>query len=444
MRETNRTKTVIGLTLGVFLSALESTVVATAMPEIIKDLGGSHLYSLPFSVYMLTATVSSPIWGKLSDLHNRKTIYLWGVLLFLLGSICSGLSQSMTMLIAMRVVQGLGAGCLTPLNFIITADLYPIPERAKIQGYMSGVWGLAGLIGPLVGGLIVDWVNWRYVFYLNLPFGLLALYMVNQNFHEIKKTGKKIKIDWIGNSLFILGASLIVYGLEERQSLTSLLGLTSIIASWYVQQKHPSPILPIKSMQYPTPRIVLFLNLLAGMAFFGILSFLPLYVQTVAQKGATAAGLVLTPMVVGWTLTNIIGGRILAKITLIQLIQWGFCILIFGFTGFTLFYNASIIYLSICGFIIGSGMGFSMLGTILTMQEQSQQEELGSSTAGILFARSIGGSIGVAMLSAIIGDRLLGSTLDLQSGFFDAYVACLGLTVIALFFAFRLKNQNST
>lgn len=443
MKQTHKSKTVIGLTLGVFLAALESTVVATAMPEVIDDLGGNHLYSLPFSVYLLTSTVSNPIWGKLSDVFNRKNIYILGIILFLTGSFLSGLSQSMHMLIAMRVIQGLGAGCMTPLTFIINAELFSVEKRAKVQGYMSAVWGLAGLFGPLIGGLIVDWLNWRYVFYLNLPFGLLAWYMVHRYFHEDKESRPQIQIDYIGTLFFIAGISVLVYGLELQIWWLAGSGIILTLISYFIQRRQASPILPIKSMQQKIPSTVLILNFLAGMAFFGILAFLPLYVQSVANRGATAAGLVLTPMVVGWTLTNIIGGRIIHRTTLIGLIHIGFTILIIGFGGFLYFYNADILYLSVCGFMVGCGMGFGMLGTILSMQEYSAREELGSSTSGVLFARTIGGSIGVSILSAIIGKRLLGTNLQLQDGFFDAYLTCLIIVTLALLLALRLKKIDT-
>lgn len=439
MNEFNKKWTAIGLVVGVFLAAMEGSVVATAMPEVIKDLGGEHLYALPFSMYLLTTTISSPIWGKLSDIFGRKIIYVVGVILFLLGSAGSGASQSMEMLIWMRILQGLGAGCITPLTFIINADMYSVVRRARVQGYMSAVWGFSGLVGPLLGGFIVDWVSWRYVFYLNIPFGISALIMVIMFYKEqIKKSA--FKLDWIGTLIFTGAASFLVYGLEILNPWMITGGISGLIISWWIDSRHPYPLLPIQSLKLKIPRSAMNLNFLAGMAYFGILAFLPLYIQRVEAQGATTAGLVLTPMIVGWTITNIIGGRILSKVTLFFLIRLGFSILVIGFIGFVIFYNDSIYHLATCGFFVGSGMGFSMLGTLLTVQEFSPRSELGSSTSSVMFARTIGGSVGISILSAIIANNLEASTPAIQHAFWWAYLTCTFFTVIALVISITLPS----
>ncbi|WP_236980941.1 MDR family MFS transporter [Membranihabitans maritimus] len=442
MKAAHKTRTAIGLTMGVFLAAMESTVVATAMPEVIHELGGEHLYALPFSVYLLTTTVSSPLWGKFSDLYGRKKIYIFGILLFLLGSTLSGLSDSMQMLIGMRIIQGLGAGCVTPVTFIMNAEMFSVEKRAKVQGYMSGVWGLAGLFGPVLGGIIVDLTDWRYVFFLNIPFGIIALILVWEYYKE-EISPSLFQLDWQGTILFTLGASFLVYGLEIQIWWLIVLGIVFLLLCWLIEKNHPFPLLPVKSMKMRIPGSTLILNFLAGMSYFGILAFLPLYVQRVEDKGATAAGLVLTPMVVGWTITNIIGGRILGKISLLGLIQLGFTILVFGFLGFSVWYDQPVIYLSVCGFVIGSGMGFGMLGTLLSMQEYSDKTELGSSTSGVMFARTIGGSVGVSLLSAIIGSRLTGNRAFMQEGFLHAYISCLIIAIIAWIISRRLYLRNA-
>jgi MFS family permease len=216
-----------------------------------------------------------------------------------------------------------------------------------------------------------------------------------------------------------------------------VLGIISMLFSWKLEVKHPFPLLPVQSLRIKIPRTAMIQNLLAGMAYFGILAFLPLYVQRVEAKGATTAGLVLTPMIVGWTLTNIIGGRLLSRISLFTMIRLGFGLLTIGFVTFSLFYNSTIFFLSGAGLIVGAGMGFSMLGTLLVAQEYSPKNELGSSTSSVMFARTIGGSIGVSILSAIIAEQLNSSIPALQSSFRWAYLACLLFAVLAFISSFN-------
>lgn len=441
MNEKSKVRTALGLTIGVFLAAMEGTVVATAMPDVIMDLGGEHLYALPFSMYLLTMTVSSPLWGKFSDIYGRRHIYVIGVIIFLIGSAGCGASHSMEFLIGMRVIQGLGAGSITPLTFTINADMFAVKRRAKVQGYMSAVWGFSGLAGPLLGGFLVDWLSWRYVFYLNIPFGIIALVVVAYYYRDtIEKSA--LKLDWLGTILFTAGAALLVYGLEEMKIWMIAVSIISLLISWRIESSHPHPLLPVRSLRLKIPRTVMIQNLFAGMAYFGILAFLPLYVQRVEAKGATTAGLVLTPMIVGWTLTNIIGGRLLSRLSLFTLIRIGFGLLTLGFCAFTLFYDASIFFLSGAGLIVGAGMGFSMLGTLLAAQEYSPRSELGSSTSSVMFARTIGGSIGVSILSAIISEQLKGSIDLLQSSFWWAYLACLAFAGIAFMSSFMLSKAD--
>lgn len=440
MNEKSKIRTALGLTIGVFLAAMEGTVVATAMPDVIMDLGGEHLYALPFSMYLLTMTISSPLWGKFSDIYGRKHIYIIGVIIFLIGSAGCGISQSMEFLVGMRIIQGLGAGSITPLTFTINADMFAVHRRAKVQGYMSAVWGFSGLVGPLLGGFLVDWLSWRYVFFLNLPFGIIALIIVAVYYRDtIEKSA--FKLDWPGTILFTAGAALLVYGLEEMKIWMIIVSLISMMVSWRIESKHRYPLLPVKSLRLKIPRTAMIQNLLAGMAYFGILAFLPLYVHRVEGKGATTAGLVLTPMIVGWTVTNIIGGRLLSRLSLFTLIRAGFGLLTLGFFAFTFFYNSNIFFLSGAGLLVGAGMGFSMLGTLLAAQEYSPKNELGSSTSSVMFARTIGGSIGVSILSAIISEQLNSSISVLQSSFWWAYIACLLFAIIAFLTTFSIRKK---
>ncbi len=442
MDEKSKQQTTIGLTIGVFLAAMEGTIVATAMPRVIMDLGGEHLYALPFSMYLLTMTISSPLWGKLSDIFGRRRIYTIGVLIFLIGSAGCGFSSSMHTLIVMRIIQGIGAGSMAPLTFTINADMYEVQKRAKMQGYMSAVWGFSGLVGPILGGFIVDWIHWRYIFYLNIPFGIIALTMVYIHYRDhIENSAFRLNIP--GVILFTLSVGSLVIGLEEMKPGLIILGVLGMAISWFLDTRHPAPLLPVVSLRIKIPRTAIIQNTLAGMGYFGILAFLPLYVQRVEDQGATTAGLVLTPMIVGWTITSIIGGRLLNRVQLVHLTRIGFSFLVLGFCAFMLFYDYAIIYLSMAGLMVGSGMGFSMLGTLLLTQEYSSQSELGSSTSSVMFARTIGGSIGVSILSAIVSDRLTSSIPQLQIAFWFAYLACLIFAVTAFILSWTISQNTS-
>jgi len=287
----------------------------------------------------------------------------------------------------------------------------------------------------------VDWLSWRYVFYLNIPFGIIALFMVSFYYRDtIEKS--TFKLDWPGTILFTAGAAILVYGLEVWTIWMIILGIICMLFSWRLESKHPFPLLPVQSLRLKIPRTAIIQNLLAGMAYFGILAFLPLYVQRVEARGATTAGLVLTPMIVGWTLTNIIGGRLLSRISLFTLIKMGFAMLTIGFALFTIFYNSSILFLSGAGLIVGSGMGFSMLGTLLVTQEYSPKNELGSSTSSVMFARTIGGSIGVSILSAIVSEQLNSPIPTLQSAFWWAYLTCFLFAVVAFISSFNTTENR--
>lgn len=413
----HKTLATIGLVIGIFLEALEGTVVATAMPSIVKDLGSPQLYALPFSIYLLTQTVSSPLWGRVSDLIRRKKLYLVGVVLFLIGSVLSGAAHNMPWLIAMRVVQGLGAGGVMTLTFALIGDMYVLKKRAKVQGYISAVWGIAGLLGPLVGGLIADQISWRWVFYLNLPFGIAAFVLCACFLKEAEEAPRKFRLDIPGTSLLILGAGLLVWGLDQKIGWMILSGLLAIGLALPFEWRHAAPLLPMKSLQNVISRNSLLNNLLAGAAFFGVIAYIPLFVQRVSGAGATTAGIVLTPMVLGWTTASMLGGRILHRVSLEAINVIGFFLLSVGFAGFVLLIHQGLYALAATGLVAGFGMGFAMLTTLLLVQDHSPKEELGAATAAALYARTIGGALGISLISLVVVETNNISTAELVTEF---------------------------
>ncbi|MFT2718802.1 MFS transporter [Deinococcus sp. A31D244] len=429
----------VGLVVGVFLAALEASVVATAMPSVIEDLGGERLYALPFAVYLLTSTVSSPLWGRASDIVGRRRLYLWGVVIFLIGSALCGLSSSMTALILARAVQGLGAGALLPLTLTMIGELYTLAERTRVQSFISGVWGISGLLGPLLGGWLTESLSWRWTFYASLPFGVAALLLALRFLPETGRP-RPARLDWPGALLFTAGSGLLVWGLEQKRWLMVAGGLLTLLAAVLVERRHPEPLLPMRALRQRLPRVAFAGNLLGGAAYFGVIAYLPLYAQGVSGGGATSAGAILTPMLVGWTLTAILTARLVKTVPLARIAQTGFAVLVLMFAALIFAVHAPLWVTSVLGFAVGTGMGLAMLSLLLAAQESSPREDLGAVTSGVLFARQMGGALGVALMALLIGPAAIESGgFQLAEGLRRAYILALTLVTVALGLSLLLR-----
>nr|WP_310582121.1 MDR family MFS transporter [Deinococcus sp.] len=435
-----------GLVLGVFLAALESSVVATAMPSVIRDLGGQHLYALPFAVFLLTSTVSSPLWGRASDLFGRKRLYLAGVTIFLLGSALCGAANSMAFLVAARALQGLGAGAVMPLTLTSVGEMYTLQERPRVQAFISGVWGVSALLGPLLGGVLAEHASWRWVFLVNLPFGIPAMLIVWKHLPEtvVRKAGRVV-IDWLGALLFTLGSGLLVWGLSLSVWWQVGAGLGVLLAAVAVELRHPAPLLPMKALAQRLPNVGLWNNMLGGAAYFGVIAYLPLYAQNVSAAGgqgsATAGGLILTPMLLGWVLASIICTRLMKVMGLTRQTQLGFVVLPVVFALMAVFAHAPLIVISVLGFFVGVGMGFAMVSLLLAVQAASPREELGATTSAMLFARQMGGALGTAGMGLLIGSSAISAGgAALIGGLQRVFVLSAMLVAIGLLLSLGLKN----
>ena len=323
MDEARKRRALAGIMLSIFLAAMESTVVATAMPTVVGSLGGLHIYSWVFSGFLLTSTVTMPLWGRLSDLFGRRPMYLTGLAVFLLGSALSGLARSMEELIAFRMLQGLGAGSLMTIGMTIVGDLFGLERRARMQGLISGVWGVASLVGPLVGGVLSDHVSWRWVFYVNLPFGAVGMILIAGALDRARGP-RRPAIDYPGLGLFVLGVSAVLLALVEvgrtpvwlRPAVVAPLavGLGALAAFVAVERRAPDPIVPLRLFGHRMVLAAVVTGFLAGMAMFGAISFVPLFMQGVTGASATEAGFVLTPFVLGWVALSITGARLVLRI----------------------------------------------------------------------------------------------------------------------------------
>jgi EmrB/QacA subfamily drug resistance transporter len=405
-----------GIMTGMFLAALEATVVGTAMPTVIASLGGLNHYSWVFSAYLITSTVTVPVWGKLSDLYGRRIIYQIGIAVFLLGSVLSGLSGSMTQLIVFRAIQGLGAGALVPLGMTIIGDIFTLEERARMQAYFSGVWGFASVVGPIAGGFITDQLSWRWVFYINLPIGLITALILGLSLKEPKRTARPA-IDYFGAGLLMASITLLMLGLVESTSFSALLvphnlalfagAFVLAILFFFIEHRAADPIIPFQLFRNRVVSVSITAGFLGGVAMFGAISFVPLFAQGALGASATEAGSLLTPLMLSWVGMSIVGGRLLLKIGYRTTAIVGFIFLTLGFVFLSLFERDTMrLWLYVDLILIGAGLGLTMLTLMIAVQQAVPRNQLGIATSLNQFSRSIGGAIGVAVMGAVLSAGL--------------------------------------
>ena len=401
-----------GILLSLFLASMEGTVVATAMPTIVGQLGGLSIYSWVFSIYMLTSTTTVPIYGKLSDVYGRKRIYFISMGLFLVGSVLCAQARSMEQLVLFRAIQGLGAGGVLPLVFTIVGELYTLEERVRMQGLLSGVWGVSSVIGPLIGGFLVDQVAWQWVFLINVVPGLLAVGFVWFAWRGVPEAPKRqVRIDYLGAGLLTVAVLSLLLGLEEMQQPLGwgllLVALLSFVGLVWAERRAADPILPLALFRDRLFTVTILNGFFTGWAMFGSLNFVPLFAQAVLGASATQAGITLTPMSLSWTFTSILAGWLLLKVGYRSLALVGSVLLVVG----TLLMarisdTTSLIALMAFMSLMGAGMGLSVPAFLIAVQSTVEKRELGVATSTIQFSRSIGGTFGVSTLGIFLTLRL--------------------------------------
>jgi len=412
MSQQRRYAILVGVLIGMFIAALEATVVGTAMPTVIASLGGLEHYSWVFSAYLVTSTVTVPVWGKLSDLYGRRLLYQIGIGVFLLGSLLSGISTSMTELIIFRAIQGLGAGALVPLGMTIIGDIFSVAERAKMQAFFSGVWGLSSVIGPFIGGFITDQLSWRWVFYVNLPIGIVTALVMGFALKEPKLTSKP-SIDYAGASILMIAISLLMLVLVESGSATDMfspmnigllfVSIALLVLFYFIEKRAVDPMIPFDLFRNRTVAVSVAAGFLAGIAMFGAISFIPLFSQGALGSTATEAGSLLTPLMLSWVTMSVIGGRLMLKISYRNIAITGFLVLVSGFVALSLFQRTTPkywLYVDLC--LVGAGLGLTMLTLLIAVQEAVERSRLGIATSMNQFSRSIGGAIGVAIMGTVL------------------------------------------
>ncbi|WP_404462062.1 MDR family MFS transporter [Sutcliffiella horikoshii] len=415
----NKTKkplVLAAIMLAMFMAAIEATIVSTAMPAIAADLGGFSLYSWVFSSYLLMNAVTVLIYGKLSDLFGRKPILTFGIIVFLIGSLLCGMATSIEMLIVFRFIQGFGAGAVMPIASTIVGDMYTKEERAKIQGYLSSVWGISAILGPAIGGLLVQYVSWRFVFWVNIPLGILAIIGLYLFLHEgVEK--KKHSIDYAGAGLLFVSVSSFMLVMVEggvrwewiSAPVFSLIALAVITFIFFILQEKRAkdPMMPFDIWQERSILIANTTSLTTGVMLIGISSFLPAFVQGVMERPPIVAGFTLTTMSIGWPIAAMIAGRLLLKIGFRTTSIIGGVALILGSIIFmTLSPDDGPVWAAFGSFMIGVGMGFSTTAFIVSIQSTVPWQKRGVATASNMFMRTLGSTIGAALLGGILNSRI--------------------------------------
>lgn len=408
----------IGLMLGMALAALDTTIVGTAMPSIVGKLGQITLYSWVISAYLLTSTVTVPIYGKLADIYGRKPLVLLGIGLFLLGSAACGAAQSMVQLIIFRAIQGLGAGAVLPIVLTIIGDIFSFEERARIQGLFSGVWGVSSIVGPTLGGLIVDYLSWRWVFFINLPIGLLSVALLVIAFKEqIERKSERPRLDYSGTLTLSVSIIALLFACSQGGISWAWFSLPSIglfatfvlflILFLLAEKRAAEPILPLTLFENRVISISSIGGVVLGIIMFGITTYVPLFMQGVQGGTAIAAGAVLAPLLLAWPIASMFSGRLMIHHGYRSVALLGAVLATFG-VGLVMFFNVhtSLAFIIAAMLVIGAGLGFLGMVFVLAVQNAVPWNLRGVATASTQFFRTIGGTVGVSIMGAILNAQM--------------------------------------
>lgn len=432
--------------LSVSLVAIDATILATAVTSIVDDIGGFAQFPWLFSVYLLGQSVSVPIYGKLSDIFGRKKIMLFGIATFLVGSVLCGLAWSMPALIAFRAIQGLGAGAVQPTAMTIIGDVYSLAERAKVQGYVASVWAASSVVGPTLGGVFSDLLNWRWIFFVNIPLALAAVFLLVRRFDETV-TPTKHRIDYAGAGLLATGSTLLLFGFLEGvllwgwlswQSLAVFGGAAVLLVGFgFVERWAAEPILPgwlVRSRVFNGSNLTAFG---IGALLIGLTSYIPLFAQGALRTTALVAGFALAAMTIGWPLAAANAGRLYLRIGFRFTTLIGSVVALLGASLLLLLTERSAIWqvAAFC-FVVGIGLGLMASPSLIAAQSAVGWERRGVVTGANLFARSMGSAVGVAIFGAIANSALAGrGGTDLSAGALDLPPAVLSSAIHQVFIA---------
>jgi EmrB/QacA subfamily drug resistance transporter len=408
----------VALMLTLALAAMDATIVATAVPSIVEDLGGFSLFPWMFSIYLLLQAVSTPIYGKLADQYGRKPMIMAGAVIFLTGSVLCGLAWNMVALIAFRGLQGLGAGAIQPITQTIVGDLYSVRERASIQGYIASVWGVSAVVGPAIGGLLSQYASWHWLFFINVPVGVVALFMLARNFDEsVHKVERRI--DYAGAALLMSGLSLLILVLLQGGATwpwtsAPVIGLATtgvllLVAFVLVERRAAEPVLPFWVFR-TRPLLGANLGTLGlGMIMMALTTYLPIFAQEVMGETPVVAGFTLATMSIGWPLASTLSARLYLRFGFRNTAMLGLTVAaVSGAIFLQLSASSSPLQAAASSFVTGCGLGLSTTSFIVGIQSIVDWRRRGTATSSNMFARLIGGALGVAIYGSIVNATLAG------------------------------------
>jgi len=410
---TRRHWVLIACMLSMFMAAIEVTIVATAMPTIITELGGFSQFGWVFSIYLLTQAVTVPIYGRLADMWGRKRVFFIGAGMFLLGSVLCGCASSMTWLILFRAFQGLGAGAIMPLTSIIIADVYPPKERAGVQGWLSSVWGVAAIVGPLTGAWLVQHFNWALIFWVNVPIGIISMLLLVRFFPENQKKSPH-RLNLAGSFWLMLTVTTLLMALLQAESLgywsLTLIAL-AMLTGWILlrHERHSGePLFPLDIWRTRALLAGNLGNLFIGAAMMGISAFLPPWIQGVNGGTPLQAGSALAMMSIGWPLASTLSGRLMQRTSYRFTALLGSILLVVGTALLLMLNQASPVWhAGIAAFVIGTGMGMTSTTFLIAVQNTAKFEIRGICTASVMFSRMLGSALGTAVMGAVLNYNLL-------------------------------------
>jgi EmrB/QacA subfamily drug resistance transporter len=412
-----QTMAVTGVMLVIFLFAMDATIVATSMPTIVAKLGGLELYSWVFSIYMLTSALATPVFGKLADLFSRRNLMLVGIVIFIVGSTLCGAAQSMAMMVLFRAIQGIGGGAIYALAFILVGILYPVEKRAKMQGVISSIWGLASILGPLAGGIIVDNWSWRWIFFVNLPISAAASSLIIAGLSEDDRQTSRSRLDWLGATILLLALLLLFYALSRSAQTKPPLGLefwgpvtlAGVMLAIFIviERRATEPIIPIDLFHLKLFGLCAAVAALASMGAFGAITYLPLYLQGVYGLAASRAGLVLLVLSLGWTAGSLIGGQWINRFGYRFVALAGMGLMAFGYGLFlSPGFHVGVVAVVVTAIAIGVGMGMSNLTTLVAAQTAVRVERIGVATSTVMLFRTFGGAFAVSLMGTVLFGKM--------------------------------------
>ncbi|TMG26091.1 MAG: MFS transporter [Chloroflexi bacterium] len=434
-----------GLMLSLFVAAMDSTVVGTALPTIARELGEFQLYPWVFSGYLITATTTVPIWGRLADRYGRRLVLLTGITIFVTASMLCAASPGMAALIVFRTLQGVGAGCIQPVVFTLVGDIFPLPQRARLQGFFSSMWAVAAVIGPAIGAVFVSTIGWRWIFLINLPIGLVAGTLIFSHRERRPEAVVDAGIDVRSAMLLTAGIGLLLWGLGTGSQTAAPVwwaigaGTAMLAAFGLVEMRSRRPLLPLDLLRSPVIGPAVMVGAIAGTVMFGVTAYVPLYVQQVLGGSPYAAGVAVGAMSIGWPVTSTTAGFMLVRVGYQRLVLAGALALVAGSLMLALApATLGAFWMTAGSLVIGCGMGLFTAPLLIVIQSSVAWNRRGAATALNQFSRTIGGAVGVSLMGVLL-QLYLGSARDplaahaqLAAGLRADFIVITGLSACVL------------